>query len=195
MNDEDDDNRSKPPQHSNDGTSARRQPPLHTNQPNQALDRQNPRRARPARPQNQQQRGVAEASAPTSSSSNLNPVAPDFVPGQRIVASDAVERVNASSDAAATRHRHRGGRRGKNSHDTKPSDNKSESASTEGPSNPVRNSRPIRKPNRNDNRTSNKPAVSKESDDLMQRMTDSLSRGEYDCSICTDKVIPAVNSY
>jgi hypothetical protein len=28
----------------------------------------------------------------------------------------------------------------------------------------------------------------KESEDLMLRMTESLSKGEYDCSICTDAV-------
>ena len=49
----------------------------------------------------------------------------------------------------------------------------------------------IRGPLRRDNNQAKfcvPPKIIKESDDLMLRMTDALIKGEYDCSICTDKV-------
>ena len=44
------------------------------------------------------------------------------------------------------------------------------------------------RPKRNNAQVRIQPKVTKESEDLMLRMMDALTKGEYDCSICTDTV-------
>jgi hypothetical protein len=49
--------------------------------------------------------------------------------------------------------------------------------------------RPTGRPRKNENvKLRVQPKIIKESEDLMLRMTEALTKGEYDCSICTDSV-------
>jgi len=172
------------------------------------------RRRRPDRHERQRRKQVAESSAPTaggpSGVAQLNPSASEFVPRQQNGVVDTVistqsgvhsaGRNNADSntmrgDTQATsgnRGRPRGGRRGRNQQQRNGRENESvstnETVSTvavtaAGPS------QPSRRPRNNGNaRIQVQPKIIKESEDLMLRMTESLSKGEYDCSICTDAV-------
>lgn len=139
---------------------------------------QGPRRSRPGRAQHQGRRRAIDNTAPTASTSNLNPSAPDFVPGQ--LATPVAQADN--STANATRNRPRGGRRGRpgKGKDIVTASSAAEESS-HGPPQRIR---------KNDNvKVRAQHKIIKESEDLMLRMTEALSKGEYDCSICTDSVL------
>lgn len=160
-----------------------------------------PRRRRPDRHERQRRRQVAESSAPTagpSISSNLNPSASAFVPRQhdanvvetvvQTQASEIHSRIE-NTDSRGNRGRPRGGRRGRNHQNNQPPRNGKENdgASTDEVTQNVPPQ--TRRPRNNGNtRIRVQPKIIKESEDLMLRMTESLSKGEYDCSICTDAV-------
>lgn len=160
-----------------------------------------PRRRRPDRRERQTRRLVAENSAPIagpSTCSNLNPSALEFVPRQHdvnVVDTVAPTQIGESHsrvenmDPRGNRGRPRGGRRGRNNHNNQQSRNgkENESASTDETTHNVPPQ--TRRPRNNGNeRIRVQPKIVKESEDLMLRMTESLSKGEYDCSICTDAV-------
>jgi hypothetical protein len=139
------------------------------------------RRPRPGRAERQRRKNEAEnGSTPTTEAvaSHLNPTAPDFVPQIAAVSTET------SVSAPSQRGRGRGGRRGRQPVNGKEKemenvpDITSQTPSTRG------------RPRRNENQAKFRvaPKVIKESEDLMLRMTDALIKGEYDCSICTDKV-------
>jgi hypothetical protein len=140
------------------------------------------RRPRPGRAERQRRKTDAEnGSAPTgeATTSHLNPTALDFVP------QIAVESGAASSSAPSQRGRGRGARRGRQPVNEREKEvenvpeTMSQTFATRG------------RPRRNENHAKFRvaPKVIKESEDLMLRMTDALIKGEYDCSICTDKVL------
>lgn len=178
MGEEEEDNSSVSKESSKGSIPRARQPrnpkPQQTNEPTT----QGPHRTRPGRAERQRKRDVAEASAPTGGpSSRLNPSAPDFVPRQDV----PVLVAQSENSNRGNRNRPRGGRRGKQAREN-------ESPSAEGSSR-VQPARPPPRPRRNDNtRFRVQPKIIKESEDLMLRMTEALSKGEYDCSICTDSV-------
>lgn len=178
---------------SSKGSIPRARPPRpQTSEPNL-------RRPRPGRAQRQQRRNAAESSAPTagpSSStsttpSSLNPAAADFVPGQVFVTPTIVV---AEQTPSSVRGRLRGGRRGKQLERKNGNENTNENENVRGEG--VENvgtsssSRPAgQRPRKNENaKLRVQPKIIKESEDLMLRMTEALTKGEYDCSICTDSV-------
>jgi len=151
------------------------------------------RRTRPGRVERQRIKNEAEANlTPAAGPSHLNPTAPDFIPQNAAVVEVARQ---VASSAQSHRGGGRGGRRGRPHQmiDTAVKGKEKEdvveaasqtSSSTRGPPRRDKNHAKFCVP----------PKVIKESDDLMLRMTDALIKGEYDCSICTDKVsYPNVN--
>lgn len=160
-----------------------------------------PRRRRPDRRERQKRRQVAETSAPTagpSTSSNLNPSASEFVPRQHdanVVDGVAPTQTGENNggrentDMRGNRGRPRGGRRGRNNQNNQQSKNgkENESVSTDEATQTIP-SQPRRPRNNGNARIRVQLKIVKESEDLMLRMTESLSKGEYDCSICTDAV-------
>jgi transcriptional repressor NF-X1 len=173
---------------SSKGSISHAGPSRHTPKPqsNESSQQQGPRRTRPGRAQRQRRRDAAENSAPTASPSNLNPSAPDFVPSQ--VLTPVAQAANPTANA--NRNRPRGGRRGRPRKET---ENAPASTATEEPSHepPVGSPQRMRKNDNVNFRAQHK--IIKESEDLMLRMTEALSKGEYDCSICTDLVSPFGN--
>jgi len=159
------------------------------------------RRRRPDRRERQKRRLVAESSAPIvgpSSSSNLNPSASEFVPRQHnanVVDTVAPMQIGEShsrmenTDPRGNRGRPRGGRRGRNNQNNQQSRNGKENESVSRDET-TQNVPPQTSRSRNNGnaRIRVQPKIVKESEDLMLRMTESLSKGEYDCSICTDAV-------
>jgi transcriptional repressor NF-X1 len=141
--------------------------------------------SRPNRPQRQRRTNVAESSTATNAPSNLNPSAPAFVPQQPTAPSAANENAGPSTNAPANRNR-RDGRRGRNYRQTAATEKKAASSETHSQSRPTGPPRQPRKPGNTNSRVQTK--IIKESEDLMSRMTESLTKGEYDCSICTDSV-------
>jgi hypothetical protein len=187
MGEEDEDNPRNP---SSKGSIPRAHPPRTTPKPQP--NEPGPRRPRPGRAQRQQRRNVAESSAPTtmgpSTSTTLNPAAPDFVPGQQVFVTPAsvVVAEQTSTSGRSNRGRPRGGRRGK--HPEIKNGNEIEDGRVQVES--VGTSlRPTGRPRKNENaKLRVQPKIIKESEDLMLRMTETLTKGEYDCSICTDSV-------
>ena len=160
---------------------SRQTPKPQSNEPSSS--QQGPRRTRPGRAQRQRRRDVAENLAPTAGPSNLNPSAPDFVP--RPAVPTQVTQAGYST-ANANRNRPRGGRRGRTG---KEKENDTASTAAEEPSRgPLVG--PPQRTRKHDNVFRVQPKIIKESEDLMVRMTEALSKGEYDCSICTDSVSP-----
>jgi hypothetical protein len=142
-----------------------------------------PHRTRPGRRERQRGKDVTENSASTVGPSNLNPSAPDFVPqkeGSSYVAKDQ----NTPPVASANKNGPRGGR-GRNQQQENGNENKI--VVPEGTSQTHTQKRPPRTRRHGDASFRGQPKL-KESEDLMLRMTDALSKGEYDCSICTDSV-------
>lgn len=187
MGEEDEDN---PHKTSSKGSIPRARPPR---TPKPQTSEPNLRRPRPGRAQRQQRRDAAESSAPTAgpssttstTPSNLNPAAADFVPGQVFVTPTVVV---AEQTPSSVRGRPRGGRRGKQPERKNGNENKNENENVGTSSS---SSRPAgQRPRKNDNaKLRVQPKIIKESEDLMLRMTEALTKAEYDCSICTDSVL------
>jgi hypothetical protein len=141
------------------------------------------RRNRPGRAQRERQRNknTSEATS-TPALSNLNPSAAEFIPQQVVPVFSASNVEN--SEARQTRGKpRRGARGGAHPHPrpTKSKENVRDSSSRENHSRQGHSRHPPRiRPH--------VPPVPKESEDLMLRMTESLTKGDYDCSICTDSV-------
>lgn len=181
MGDEEEDNPSVPKDSSKGSIPRARQPRTSKTQTNDlSSSNQGPsRRTRPGRAQRQRRRDAAESSAPTNGSSNLNPSAPDFVPRGTIPVSVA---QNQNETHRNNRNRPRGGRRGKPA-------KANEGTSTEGTSRDQPSGPPPRSRKYENTKIRVQPKIIiKESEDLMLRMTEALSKNEYDCSICTDSV-------
>lgn len=170
---------------SSNGSISSAKPPRRPQRNNQSNSPQSgSRRPRQGRFEGQRRNKVAESSAPTVGPSNLNPSAPDFVPGQVSLAPVATAENEPSSNGRGNRNRPRGGRRGKGYQQK--GENR-EGVTSGETSSQVQTQQ--RKPRNNQNtRIKIQPKVIKESEDLMWRMTEALTKGEYDCSICTDSV-------
>jgi hypothetical protein len=181
---DEEDNVSKPKGSSNGSISSARPPrrPQHNNQTN--LPPLGSRCPRQSRSERQRRNKVAESSAPTVGPSNLNPSAPNFVPGQVSLAPVAVTESGLSADGRGNRNRPRGGRRGKGQQQKK--ENGEGSASGEASAQVQMQQRKPR--NHQNARIKIQPKIIKESEDLMLRMTEALTKCDYDCSICTDSV-------
>jgi len=187
MGEEDEDNPRNP---SSKGSIPRARPPR---TPKPQTNEPGPSRPRPGRAQRQQRRNAAESSAPTtvgpSPSTTLNPAAADFVPGQQVFVTPstvvvAEQTPSSSTGGRSSRGRPRGGRRGKQPE--KKNGNENENGRVESVGTSVR---PTGRPRKNENvKLRVQPKIIKESEDLMLRMTEALTKGEYDCSICTDSV-------
>jgi len=159
-------------------------------------------RNRPGRAERERRRRrqPAEPPDPTTSSSHLNPSATEFIPRQPTATSavfvahePVIPDTRLSPRSTSTRGRSSGGRterprrqqpNGKGQ-DIAPDDSGSLADSPNTTSGP--------RPRRNQNAPSRvqpavEPKVLKESEDLMLRMTAALNKGDYDCSICTDRV-------
>ena|SRR5947207_1637840 len=163
---------------SSNGSISRAGQPRHS-QSNESSSQQGPRRTRPGRAQRQRRREAADNSAPTTDPSNLNPSAPNFVPRQGVPARVARMETSTTNDRGANRTRPRGGRRGRHGKEKEKADETSHAPPF----------RPPQQPRKNDNvKFRVQPKIIKESEDLLLRMTEALSKGEYDCSICTDSV-------
>lgn len=183
MDEEEEDKRSVSKDSSKDSisrTGPSRHTPKLSNEPSSSQP--GPRRTRPGRAQRQRRRDAAENSAPTAGPSNLNPSAPDFVP--RPVVPVQVTQTGYAT-ANANRNRPRGGRRGRTG---KEKENDTASTAAEEPSRRPSVGPPQRARNHDNVKFRVQPKIIKESEDLMVRMTEALSKGEYDCSICTDSV-------
>jgi hypothetical protein len=184
---EEEEDKSSVSKESSKGSISRAGPRHHIPKPqsSESSSQQGPRRSRPGRAQRQRRREAADNPAPTAGPSNLNPSAPDFVP--RLVVSTQVAQADYST-ANANRNRSRGGRRGRPG---KEKENATASTAVVEPSyGPLVG--PPQRTRKNDNvKFRVQPKIIKESEDLMLRMTEALSKGEYDCSICTDSVSPS----
>ena len=153
------------------------------------------RRNRPGRAEREKhrRREPTDASASTIIPLNLNPSASEFVP-QRTMSSVIVasERVNPErrppSESRSNKGRPRGGRSKKlDQHQMK--DKGKENVVDDSSSQGTAAQRHRRNPNARPRlRPTVQAEVLKESEDLMVRMTEALNKGDYDCSICTDRV-------
>ena len=192
MGEEDEDN---PRNSSSRGSIPSARPPR-TSKPQPNDETQRNRRRRPGGAERHRGRNAAESSAPTvgpsstsTATSNLNPAAADFVPGQVFVAPAPVVAEQAPTSA---RGRPRGGRRGKQPEKKKGEESENENKTGEGVGGVGTSSssrQAGQRPRRNENVNLRvQPKIIKESEDLMLRMTEALTKGEYDCSICTDSV-------
>jgi len=134
---------------------------------------QGPRRTRPGRSERHRRNKTDEKSGQPiqPGPSTMNPSAQEFVPRQKGFMPVAPTNT-PSTDSHASR-RPRGGRRGKHTINENVTPKP-------GPSEPTKNTAK--------SRFHVKPTVTQESEDLTLRMTESLSKNEYDCSICTDLV-------
>jgi hypothetical protein len=164
------------------GGKSRPQLPRQPPNPLKEDSTQGPRRTRPGRSERQRRNKTAEKSGQPIQHglSTMNPSAQEFVPRQQVVM--PVAPTNTPSTPRANR-RPRGGRRGKHTANENVNVNSSETtlhAPTPGPSQPTKNTAKFR--------FHVKPTVIKESEDLMLRMTEAVSKNEYDCSIRTDLV-------
>jgi hypothetical protein len=148
-------------------------PPRQPPNPAKEDSKQGPRQTRPGRSERQRQNKTAEKSGQLiqPGPSTMNPSAPEFVARQKVFM--PVAPTNSPSTDAHANRRPRGGRRGEHTINEnvppKP-----------GPSEPTKNTAK--------SHFHVKPTVIKESEDLTLRMTEALSKNEYDCSICTDSV-------
>lgn len=161
-----------------------------------------PRRRRPDRRERQRRKQVAESSAPTAgaassiTNSNLNPSASEFIPRQHSGVVDTAMTAQSGSNtgrgntdtARANRGRPRGGRRGRSEPQRNGKENESAASTDETVQTAAIPSQPRRPRDHGNARIQVQPKIVKESEDLMLRMTEALSKGDYDCSICTDSV-------
>lgn len=196
---EGDEDKSSIPKDSSSGSISRaRHAPNEPNHQNSNKPNDGRRRNRPGRAEREKLRRkqTAESSAPTSGSSHLDPSAPNFVPRQPTasvyVAGEPVDNGVATVENRSNKGRHRGGRRG-GVHQQQTSGEGVEKAA-EDSSLQIDGAAPPRpQARRNPNarvrvQPKEQQKVLKESEDLMVRMTEALNKGDYDCSICTDRV-------
>jgi len=154
------------------------------------------RRSRPGRSERQRGRDEHEQNSQMNvgGSSNLNPTASAFVP--RFPAETSGSATQGSSRgqgrgallnsegnvSGGSKGRYRGRGQGRNHHHQEAPKRENEHAGEGTSSARTRNRGPRNAKFRV------QPKELKESEDLMQRMTEALIKGDYDCSICTDIV-------
>jgi len=203
---EGDEDKSSIPKDSSSGSISRaKHTPNQPNHQNSNKPNDGRRRNRPGRAEREKlgRKQTAESSAPISGSSHLNPSAPNFVPRQPTasvyVAGEPVNNGVATVENRSNNRRRRGGRRGgihqqqtNGEGAEKTSENPSPQTGGAAPSQPQAR----RNPNaRARVLPQEQQKVLKESEDLMVRMTEALNKGDYDCSICTDRVLFAFDSH
>jgi hypothetical protein len=164
------------------GGNSRARPPRQPPNPANEDSTQSRHRTRPRRSERQRRNKIAEKSEQPiqPGPSTMNPSAQEFVPRQQVI---PVTPTNTLLTDARANRRPRGGRRVK--HPAKKNVNVTLSEITSHAPTP-RASQPTKNTGKSSFHV--KPTVIKESEDLMLRMTEALSKMEYDCSICTDSV-------
>jgi len=186
-----------PSSNTQSSTSRARNPPR--SQPKDDANRP-PRRARPQRQKKREAAAQAAQNGSTATGPALDPSAPDFVPRQSASVPVALNSALKSSSAPAggrnaesRQRRPYGGRRGNKNQkemDGKEKESGEETTTQNGRAGPSQ-----RREKTSNARTRVQPKIIKESEDLMLRMTEALTKNEYDCSICTDTVCPFYPMY
>jgi hypothetical protein len=152
------------------------------------------RRNRPGRAERERHRRKQAADVDTSNGSYLNPSAAEFIPRQStsyITPSGLVGEPSPRGEPRSGKGRPHGGRRGRTAPHLVNGKGKENVPDDSGSQ--IDSPNPRLRPRRNPNARLRIPAkaepeVLKESENLMLRMTDALNKGDYDCSICTDRV-------